>query len=454
MKKKNFIVCSLAIVIAGFLFSSCSTPEVKTGTGGSGGRQLHAAAGTDQRVNINALVTLDGSGSASSNGQALAYTWSIMAMPASSTAALSNSSSVSPTFTADAIGQYQIQLLVSDGTGTDSSFVSVGVLDTSPTCTTDDVTGLPASGAVLVAGPSDDIVPLCSGAVVLGDSIANTILKMDVLNGTAETYQLTAAPGDLDLDAQNGFLYVAQPSTTFVTKIDLVNQAQSQLTTTAGAVHVAAGNNGEVFAALYSTVYAYDYDIALSSGGTFSVIAYATSTGYGELIAFDKIYNLLFSGVTGQSPSTLTRSSYDPTSHTLTDTHYLVDTGGNGLDLTISPDGNHVAFSDGGGNGAGYTIYDFSASDLTSSGEWNTDAYPTSADFDPTGQYLAATNGSSLQIFSVSTHALLASYTLDLTDCDYATVKKVRYSRGGKIIYLFANCGSPDSSGKLFWLVY
>jgi hypothetical protein len=455
MKNKS-VVCSLVIVvIAGSLLTSCKVSNLNPV--GSTGGQLKAVAGANQRMNTGALVTLDGSGSTSPNGGPLSYFWTMTARPASSTAVLSGSSTVSPSFTADAVGEYLIQLIVSDGnSNSNPSTVSVNALDTSPTCTTDNVTGLPTSGALLV-GPSDDIVPLCSGSLLLGDRSANTVKKMDVLSGTAGTYPLTAAPGDLDLDAQNGFLYAAQPSGNSVTRIDLVNNTQNDIAVSPGAVHVAVGNNGDVFATLGNS--AYYHNVALINGPTSTVekvFSSETGSAVTVLIVFDKTHNQLIAGDTGISPSELSRYSFDPIGRTFTLTESLSDAGSNGEDIVISPDDNHIAFINGAGNGTPpYTIYDFSSSNFTTvSGAWVTDVYPTSADFDPTGQYLAATNGSSLQIFSVSTHAKLAEYTLDLTGCSYTAVNKVRYSRGGRIIYLFANCGFSGDSGKLFWLVY
>ena len=74
-----------------------------------------ANAGPDQGVTIGTLVTLDGSGSTDADGDALSYSWTLTAKPSGSAATLTDASTVQPRFTADAIGQYVVSLVVNDG---------------------------------------------------------------------------------------------------------------------------------------------------------------------------------------------------------------------------------------------------------------------------------------------------------------------------------------------------
>ncbi len=74
-----------------------------------------ANAGPNQTVKVGSTVVLNGSGSTSADGQPLSYGWTPLTLPAGSTATLSGSHTVSPTFIADKPGVYEMQLIVNDG---------------------------------------------------------------------------------------------------------------------------------------------------------------------------------------------------------------------------------------------------------------------------------------------------------------------------------------------------
>ena len=74
-----------------------------------------AQAGADQTVPIGSTVQLDGSGSNDVDGDPLTYLWALITMPTNSTAVLSDTTLVNPTFVADLPGIYVVQLIVNDG---------------------------------------------------------------------------------------------------------------------------------------------------------------------------------------------------------------------------------------------------------------------------------------------------------------------------------------------------
>jgi hypothetical protein len=74
-----------------------------------------ANAGPNQVVTAPVLVQLDGSGSTDVDGNTLTYRWSLTSIPSGSTAVLSSTTAVKPTFTADLAGTYIAQLIVNDG---------------------------------------------------------------------------------------------------------------------------------------------------------------------------------------------------------------------------------------------------------------------------------------------------------------------------------------------------
>jgi RHS repeat-associated protein len=73
-----------------------------------------ANAGPDQLVDAGALVQLDGSGSTDAQAEAITYRWALISKPPGSTATLSSTTAINPTFTADVSGTYVAQLIVSD----------------------------------------------------------------------------------------------------------------------------------------------------------------------------------------------------------------------------------------------------------------------------------------------------------------------------------------------------
>lgn len=107
--------------------SSSATTTVSTGA-----TPPVANAGFNQTVRVGATVILNGSGSTSSSGRPLSYAWTIVAVPAGSTARLSGSQTVSPTFIADKPGVYNIQLIVNDGLASSPSTVTITTLLSAP----------------------------------------------------------------------------------------------------------------------------------------------------------------------------------------------------------------------------------------------------------------------------------------------------------------------------------
>ena len=79
-----------------------------------------ANAGVNQTVTRSGTpsvvtVTLTGTGSTDANGDTLTYLWALTTRPTGSTASLSSTTVVSPTFVADVAGIYVASLIVNDG---------------------------------------------------------------------------------------------------------------------------------------------------------------------------------------------------------------------------------------------------------------------------------------------------------------------------------------------------
>lgn len=118
----------LRLVFLSLLLSACG------GGGGSGSTAPtppSANAGADQSLEYGGTVTLDASGSSSPRSATLSYTWTLASKPATSTAALSSTTALNPSFIADIPGTYEADLVANDGTAS-SSHDRVVVTATNP----------------------------------------------------------------------------------------------------------------------------------------------------------------------------------------------------------------------------------------------------------------------------------------------------------------------------------
>ncbi|MCJ7483029.1 MAG: PKD domain-containing protein, partial [Thermodesulfovibrionales bacterium] len=94
-----------------------------------------ANAGSDQTLHVGDLVTLDASASYDPDEQyPLAFLWSIISMPEESNVTLSDPTAVNPSFTPDLLGNYTINLMVTDNLGVSSvaDEVVISTFNTAP----------------------------------------------------------------------------------------------------------------------------------------------------------------------------------------------------------------------------------------------------------------------------------------------------------------------------------
>jgi len=125
-----------------------------------------ANAGPDQTPFEGDKVTLDGSGSSDADGDTLTFFWSFTSLPAGSEAMLSDSSAVKPTFVVDALGTYEVELIVNDGT-----------VDSAP-----DTVKIDTKNSAPVADAGPDKTPFVNDTVTLDGSGSSDV------NGDALTY--------------------------------------------------------------------------------------------------------------------------------------------------------------------------------------------------------------------------------------------------------------------------
>ncbi len=125
-----------------------------------------ASAGANQNVSTGSTVTLDGSGSSDADTDPLTYTWNLTSAPPDSTAVLSDTTAVKPTFVADKEGSYVVQLVVSDGalfSAVDSVTITAATANSAPVARAGDDQNVTIGAEVTLdgSGSSDaDLNPL------------------------------------------------------------------------------------------------------------------------------------------------------------------------------------------------------------------------------------------------------------------------------------------------------
>lgn len=298
------------------------------------------------------------------------------------------------------------------------------------------------SGAAKI-GPMTDIIPLSSGWLLAGDSLRNKLVKINAITGKiAEEYQLTVAPGRMVLDEATGIVTIATRSANRLVRINLLTKNMETLPLPMPAVDLAVAGQGQLFVAGNKDSFQGQI-LLLDRDG--KVQKEWTTDRSPSALAYDKVgKNLIV--YAGQ----LQRYAFDETTKDIT-AQEKVDAG-NVAVLVLSPDGKQLAAPAGGGNGNGYSVFDFNPGNLKEkNGEWNVGAYPSGAAFFTKRDLFAAHNRQTIKIFSKTTHALIKDIPIRSQDCSYADAKGMAVSRQENLVFVISQCGFDRDSGAVFW---
>jgi len=217
-----------------------------------------ADAGGDRTVEVNSLVTLDASGSTDPGGLALTFTW-VLTVPTDSGALLSNSTGEQVNFTADAAGDYIVELIAENSAGM-SNTVTVTITAEEPTTDNDpvvdagsDVT-ITEGGSTILAATATDVEDDVS-ELIIGWSIAGPDTDLGQLSDpnslTAEftpsgpgVYTLTLSVEDTDNNIVTDDVVITVEAAT--TDNDPVVDAGSDVTITEGGSTILAATATDV----------------------------------------------------------------------------------------------------------------------------------------------------------------------------------------------------------------
>ncbi|HET9239947.1 MAG TPA: hypothetical protein VFO10_21985 [Oligoflexus sp.] len=300
-----------------------------------------------------------------------------------------------------------------------------------------------ANAGALKLGPVTDIIPLSSGWILAGDSRSNKLVKINAITGkVSEEYQLTVAPGRMVLDEATGIVTIATRSANRLVRINLLTKSMETLALPMPAVDLAVAGQGQLF--VTGNKDSFQGQILLL-GRDGKVLKDWKTDRTPSALAYDKVSKNLFV-FAGQ----LQRYTFDDTTAELT-AQEKVDAGNVAL-LVLSPDGRQLAAPAGGGNGNGYSVFDFNPQNLKEkNGEWNVGAYPSGAAFFTKKDLFAAHNRETIKIFSKTTHALIKDIPIRIQDCSYGDAKGMAVSRQENLVFVVSQCGFDRDSGTVFW---
>lgn len=347
--------------------------------------------------------------------------------------------------------------------------LSIGAVQSGPSDAT-----ISALGGGIITESSQDFVPLCHGWVLIGDSTRNRVVERNLITGeTGATYSFSQNPDQFTLDEANGVVYMTvHPETERLYRLDLntgaitwnrVTQTFSNefaSTTYSWALRdIALGENGNIFAIMFDSVGVNpENQLPFTNTGLWLGLMNGTAGFLTDSlpllepirIEYDSVRDHVFLA----TQSNLATFNFNPGLNELTFIDGTDITVGTGCtDFDISPNGNRLAYSCPNGNRASpeFSIVDMAPDDyFNSDGEWFLGSEPVSATFDSTGTLLVATDNERLYFFDVVTHLPLEDFELGLLEGE--TIRKIRISRDGNLLYIFLNNEVHDPNSKFYWM--
>ena len=334
----------------------------------------------------------------------------------------------------------------------------------------------------LITEPAQDFIPLCHGWVLIGDFIRNRVVERNLISGqTGAMYPFNTAPDQFTLDKENDRVFMTvYPESERLYALDLTtgeityNEVVQTLYQGGGSIgppelpnytyrwalrDIALGEGGNVFAIMYDgELYDPENDIPYTDSGLWlgymdpdaNFLTPSIPLEEPIRIEYDPVLDHVFLA----TESNLATLNFDPSDNSLSAVPGTdVPVGAGCTDFAISPDGTRLAYTCPEGN---YGDADFSIADMdpeeyfNNDGAWFFGTSPVSATFSADGTLLVGTDNERLYVFDVKTHLILEDYPLGLLEGE--TVRKLRVSEDGQLLYFFLNNDKRAANSKFYWM--
>ena len=348
--------------------------------------------------------------------------------------------------------------------------LSIGAVQSGPSDAT-----ISALGGGIITESSQDFIPLCHGWVLIGDSTRNRVVERNLISGeTGKTYSFPQNPDQFTLDEERGIVYMTvHPETERLYRLDL-NTGQitsdrtiftfenqfAQFRYSYALRDIALGEDGNVFAIMFDNVRENpENQIPFTDTGLWLGLLRGNDAAFLEpprpllepiRIEYDPVRDHVFLA----TESNLATFNFNPALNELSFIQGTDIAVGSGCtDFSISPNGNRLAYTCPNGNRPApeFSIVDMAPDDYgDSDGAWFLGSEPVSATFDSTGSLLIATDNTRLYFYDASTHLILEDFELGLLEGE--SIRKIRPSKDGNLLYIFLQNDVNDLSSKFYWM--
>ena len=348
-----------------------------------------AVAGADVTTAISpAGVELDGTGSSDPDGDGLSYAWSILSEPANSQSNIVSAATSRPTLTAQAPGDYEIELKVTDPRGASGyDTVIVSLTNDPPVAAVDVPATMPAIGEEVLldaSGSSDPNGQSLSYKWTVKSSPPGSQIRPDFEGSPILAIQFDVeGEYTLSVEVSDGFESAVQD-------LPAINVSEFSIRTmTSPFRYVAAQPGGGVMVSAWNQTLAIldeagaelgvvdlpetGRSVAVSPNGLLAAVGHATSVTFvdletrtllathpvnadvGDALVSDEGYAYVFPG-SGQWVSIISVDSATGTTRTSTGSSLRADT-----QVKMHPAGNKAYGADNGLSPSDVERYDFSA---------------------------------------------------------------------------------------------